>query len=476
MVQDHNLRQENRALKKEVIKARGLVSELEQESGFSEMLIKSLPGIFYLVDGSFRFHRWNGTLERLTGYSPGELMGKNGLELFEGDGLRKIRHGLETALTKGEATEEAELIDRSGVRIPYLFTGTSARLKGKRYVLGTGIDLRAHMATGKALLPPWLATKEDPLGSMVGESPAMQEVQRLVSSAAASSANVIVYGESGTGKELFARAVHERSRRSDGAFVPVNCAAIPENLLESEFFGYRKGAFTGANLDKPGYLDLANGGTLFLDEVDELTEILQAKLLRAIELGEYSPVGSTEIKRSDFRIISATNNVHLIESPLRGSLRTDFFYRIHIIPVHLPPLRQRREDIPLLAEHFLGLYSEQEEEIPPLPCEMLGVLMEHDWPGNVRELQNVVQRYLVGAELELPLATPRTPEDPRQYEGEMGFEMGQSAALRHRLRRAEKSAIAEALDRYGDNRSQAASMLGVSRMTLYRKMKRLGMI
>jgi len=461
------------------------------------MLIKNLPGIFYLVDGSFRFHRWNGALEQVTGLSPGELKGKNGLDLFEGDGLSKIRCGLEKALAKGEATEEAELVARTGARIPYLFTGTSARLKGERYVLGTGIDLRAHMCLEDALqgsqvlcrtrtdrktpgaesaLLPSAARDVSPLGNMIGASPAMKQVHRLVLSAAASSANVIVYGESGTGKELFARAIHNQSNRSGRAFVPVNCAAIPENLLESEFFGYKKGAFTGAHLDTQGYLDMANGGTLFLDEIDELAPTLQAKLLRAIELGEYSPVGSTELKTSDFRIISATNNEHPIKKSRRGALRRDFFYRIHVIPVHLPPLRQRREDIPLLAEHFLRLYSEQDGEILTLPRHLMDVFMAHDWPGNVRELQNVIQRYLVGAELDLPMALMHESKDSQRHTWGKANRVGKSPLLGQRLRSAEKSTIAEALDRCQDNRSRAASVLGVSRMTLYRKMRRLGMI
>ncbi len=497
MAQQDILEQENRTLKKEVSRARYLLKDLKRRSGLSEMLIQSLPGIFYLVDGSFRFHRWNGTLERISGYSPRELKGKNGLELFEGDGLRKIRNGLQKALAHGAATEEAELVARTGARIPYLFTGTSARLKGRRYVLGTGIDLREYLRLGSALQgseclwPKRTKSKAGgarsfflsagvqaagPPGNMIGTSPAMKQVHRLVMKAAAHSANVIVYGESGTGKELFARAVHEQSNRSGRAFVPVNCAAIPENLLESEFFGYRKGAFTGAHLDKQGYLDMADGGTLFLDEIDELTELLQAKLLRAIELGEYSPVGSTELRRSDFRIISATNNEHRIRQSWKGWLRRDFFYRIHVIPVHLPPLRHRQEDIPHLVKHFLEIYSEPNEEAPPLPPHLMEAFMAHDWPGNVRELQNVIQRYLVGAELELPMVPLREPGASRPSSRHNAGRAGAGPVLRQRMRSAEKRVIQEALDRSQDNRSRAASMLGVSRMTLYRKMRSLGMI
>ncbi|HOJ13528.1 MAG TPA: sigma-54 dependent transcriptional regulator [Deltaproteobacteria bacterium] len=229
-------------------------------------------------------------------------------------------------------------------------------------------------------------------GDIIGKSQSMQEVYELILNSASSNANIIIYGESGTGKELVAKAIHQLSSRSQKSFVAVNCAAIPENLMESEFFGYRKGAFTGAISDKQGYLDQANGGTLFLDEVGELGLGMQAKLLRAIEGGGYSPVGSTVTRHSDFRIISATNK-NLSELTKRGLMREDFFYRIHIIPITLPPLRQRKEDIPLLVEHFLRLYSPG-RRLPEVSGQVLESLKNYEWPGNVRELQNVIQRYL----------------------------------------------------------------------------------
>jgi len=193
-------------------------------------------------------------------------------------------------------------------------------------------------------------------GQIIGKGPAMQKVYKLISKAAASDVNVVVYGESGTGKELVARAIHDMSDRRDRAFVPVNCRAIPHTLIESELFGYKKGAFTGANMDKHGYLDLAEGGTLFLDEVGELGVNMQVKLLRAIDGGGYFPVGSNKTKNSDFRIIAATNR-NLRDQVNRGVIREEFFYRIHVIPITLPPLRDRKEDIPLLIDHFLQLYN-----------------------------------------------------------------------------------------------------------------------
>ncbi|MBN2122684.1 MAG: sigma 54-interacting transcriptional regulator [Deltaproteobacteria bacterium] len=304
-------------------------------------------------------------------------------------------------------------------------------------------------------------------GNIIGKSPAMQEVYELILKAAAADASVIVYGESGTGKELVAQAVHDASRRRDQPFVPVNCGAIPEPLLESEFFGHKKGAFTGAHMDKHGYFDLADGGTLFLDEVGELSANIQVKLLRAIERGEYRAVGGNELKRSDFRIIAATHR-NLPERISQGSMREDFFYRIHIIPIHVPPLRDRREDIPLLIDHFLQVHGNG-GTAPRIPGNVLEHFYRHDWPGNVRELQNVIHRYLTVKRLDFtgvatsgPSLSP--PTDPAGIEG------GQTD-LRDAVENFEKTLIVRTLERNRWHKSRAADLLGISRRTLFRKLK-----
>ncbi|MEJ2639378.1 MAG: sigma 54-interacting transcriptional regulator [Desulfosarcinaceae bacterium] len=254
-------------------------------------------------------------------------------------------------------------------------------------------------------------------GNIVGRSRAMQVVYNSILKAAETSANVIVYGESGTGKELVSRTIHDLSGRGGGRFVPVNCGAIPENLLESEFFGYRKGAFTGARVDKPGFLDVADKGTLFLDEIGELPLALQVKLLRALDGGGYTPIGSQKIVTPDLRIIAATNRD--LEAQMRqGHFRSDLYYRIHILPIYMPPLRERRADIPLLAHHFLELYSE-EGGVSTIPDNVMQAFMDHDWPGNVRELQNAIHRYVTLQELPLPAGgeTTTKPYDPSDAGG-----------------------------------------------------------
>ncbi len=235
--------------------------------------------------------------------------------------------------------------------------------------------------------------KSKRFGALIGQSKAMQEVYDLIIKVAPSDANVHIFGESGTGKELVARTIHELSLRHKNPFVPVNCGAIPKNLMENEFFGHRKGAFTGAGRDYTGYLQKADGGTLFLDEVSELDVNMQVKLLRAIDDGGFMRVGGGMLKKPDLRIISASNR-DLRESVRQGAMRDDFFYRTLVLSIELPPLRERGDDLLLLVEHFSRIYSEGLKEAI-VPEEVIQQLRPHYWPGNVRELQNVIQRFLI---------------------------------------------------------------------------------
>ena len=303
------------------------------------------------------------------------------------------------------------------------------------------------------------------LGNIIGRSEKMQEVYDAVLRTANSNSGVIIYGETGTGKELVAKAVHALSRRSYGEFVPVNCGAIPEELFESEFFGYRKGAFTGANTDKPGLLDRAKGGSLFLDEIAELSPNSQAKLLRAIGSGEYSAVGGGAPKQADVRIIAATNR-SLEDMVRQGGFRQDLFYRVHVLPVYLPPLRERKEDIPLLVEHILTNLDAPGR----MPSRDLTLLMENDWPGNVRELQNVLERYVAFGHLDFF----RTGNEAcAGVAGRISL-VEQGLDLREAVACFEKEIIIQTLQRHKGNRSHTAAALGLPRKTLFRKMKTLG--
>ncbi|MGD2099166.1 MAG: sigma 54-interacting transcriptional regulator [Desulfobacterales bacterium] len=312
-------------------------------------------------------------------------------------------------------------------------------------------------------------------GDIIGKSSAMQNVYELIIRAASSDANVIIYGESGTGKELVAKAIHSMSRRSEKVFAPVNCQAIPEALLESSFFGHKKGAFTGAYMDKPGFLEKADGGVLFLDEVGDIGLGLQSKLLRAIEGGGYSPVGTNDIYHSDFRIIAATNK-NMAEAVKNGTMREDFFYRIHIVPITLPPLRERKEDIPLLIDHFLSMFTKGEPR-QVIPGKYMEALYNYHWPGNIRELQNALQRYLTIGNFDFLLRHQATPKISENTLGEKEIEFDSSSTdFRQKIASIEKVLLVEALNKSNWNRKKTTELLNIPRRTLYQKMKKYSLI
>ncbi len=309
-------------------------------------------------------------------------------------------------------------------------------------------------------------------GSIFGKSPPMQRVYEQILSAAATDATVIIYGEPGTGKELVARAIHDMSERRNRRFVPVHCGAIPDNLVESEFFGHIKGAFSGADTDKAGYVAFADGGTLFLDEVGEIPLLMQIKLLRLIEGLGFTPVGSSQVQQSNIRIISATNR-DLRERIGKGLLREDFYYRIHILPIHLPPLRERKDDLPMLIDHFLDLYGNR-QKVAPIARKLLERLKNYDWPGNVRELQNVIIRYCALQIIELG---DSDTADPSLLAGTpaIRFRGDEEKSLASMVAAFEKQVIAKALERFRWQRGKVAGHLGMDRKTLFSKMKRYGM-
>ncbi len=302
-------------------------------------------------------------------------------------------------------------------------------------------------------------------GEIIGRSPAMQEVYEKIGQAATSEANVMICGQSGTGKEMVAQTIHRLSKRRKKAFVPVNCGAIPDPLFEREFFGHRKGAFTGADRDKLGFFDAAHGGTLFLDEIGELPLIMQVKLLRALQNGEYTPLGDQKVRQVDVRVIAATNQ-DLVEQREQGLMRDDFFYRIYVIVINLPPLRDRKEDIPLLVDHFLQDYGKRDSR-QTIPGHVMEALSQHDWPGNIRELQNVLQRYLAGERLEF-IDTRRTKS---VEQSSMEIEQ-EGLSLREALEAYEKRLITRVLDQHRGHTAKTAEALEIPLTTLYRKIKK----
>lgn len=305
------------------------------------------------------------------------------------------------------------------------------------------------------------------LENMVGKSGAMQKIYELVQKVAPSDASVLIRGESGTGKELVARAIHQLSPRCDDPFIAVNCSALPESLLESELFGYEKGAFTGADKQKPGRFELAGNGSIFLDEIGDISPAIQVKLLRVLQSKEIVRLGGTETIQTRARVLAATNR-NLEEAVRSNAFREDFYYRINVFPIFLPPLRERKEDIPDLVAHFLEMQNADPQGIEP---KALKLLMEYTWPGNVRELENVIERSLIMAGGQ-PITVKDLPPHIRgEAESPIRLDVPEDEILT--LAEMERRMIRKALAKAEGNKSKAAKLLGITRRQLYSKMERL---
>ncbi len=379
-----------------------------------------------------------------------------------------------------------------------------------------GKALRTHMLSRRDARPEDSSTRGR--FRLVGESAAIRQVYQVVEKVADTPSTVLITGESGTGKELVARALHEYSSRSGGPFIKINCAAIPKTLMESEMFGYEKGAFTGAVGSKPGRFELAHGGSLFLDEIGEIPVEMQVKLLRVLQESEFERVGGIKTLKVDVRLITATNR-DLAAEITAGSFRDDLYYRLNVVPIHLPPLRERREDIPLLVDHFITRFNERlKKQITAATPEAIDCLVSHQWPGNIRELENVIERTILFCEEpfirveDLPgelggtprqsVAVPPPPPSPAEEKPAaaaassgalpvqppavppsasttlplVGEEVGSlKEAVRAETERVERELIQRALDETGGNVTKAARKLQISRKSLQTKMKELGL-
>ena len=359
--------------------------------------------------------------------------------------------------------------------------------------------MRTHMLSRRDARP------EDPTSHgrfrLVGDSPAIRQIYAVVEKVADTPSTVLITGESGTGKELVARALHDNSSRRTGPFIKINCAAIPKTLMESELFGYEKGAFTGAVGSKPGRFELAHGGTLFLDEIGEIPVEMQVKLLRVLQESEFERVGGIKTIKVDVRLLTATNR-DLAAEIASGGFRDDLFYRLNVVPIHLPALRERRQDIPMLVDHFIARFNERlKKQITGADPEAVERLVAHNWPGNIRELENVIERTILFCEgpriqledlprefgggtvsssqpdLVAAAAAMPAPASPAPSAAPpVGEEVGSlKEAVRVETERVERDLIQRALDETGGNVTQAARKLQISRKSLQTKMKELGL-
>ncbi len=463
---------------------------------FFNDLLNVVPAAIYHSSYDQRSGQWliryvSQGVERLLGYKASELENKRS---FKDLVLTNKRHY--------DFFERTATPDNARFRLTFEFR--TAKGRGKwcsddgiilfdksgqvRGSVGIFVDITDHKQRERELEEVNLRLKtaiKTParFGGMVGTSPAMQKVFSRILKMALSTTNMVILGESGTGKELAARAIHDLSNRNTQNFIAVNCSSISENLFESEFFGHKKGSFTGAVENRQGYLDNANGGTLFLDEVGEIPLTIQTKLLRVLDGYGYMPVGGNKVLYSDFRLIAATNR-NLETLVAKGLMREDFYYRLNAIAFYMPPLRKRTEDIPLLINYFLAKHHMTFEALPP---EFFQRLLNYSWPGNIRELQNVLSRYIAFQETELRHSKAKELRqvlpDFTFSDDLLGPPPGLKAAAPASLPEAarsfedfERARLLTALNQSEWNVDMAAGQLHISRSTLYRKMKKYGLM
>ena len=322
------------------------------------------------------------------------------------------------------------------------------------------------------------AQKELHFGFLIGESPQMKKIYDLIRRVASSRSNVLIYGESGTGKELVAKAIHRQSGRRELPIVVINCAGIPETLIESELFGYKKGAFTGAIADKEGLFDVADGGTVFLDEIGELSPVIQVKLLRVIQDRTFTAVGGTEMKKVDVRFISATNK-NLEDEVIEGNFREDLYFRLNVIPISLPPLRKRENDLPLLAGYFLDKYSrETGKDIRKISAYAMDILGGYSFPGNVRELENIIERSVALETSNIVLPESLTLSHARSGAGSRSRRRldisPEGINLDEAMAEIEKEYLLRALEMAGGSKSKVTELLGISMRSLRYRLEKLG--
>ncbi|QSV45333.1 sigma-54 interaction domain-containing protein [Geobacter benzoatilyticus] len=441
---------------------------------YREILTSMGEGIIF-ADHTNRIIFVNAAAEQLRGIKASNFLGRDLLAIHSPPARERISAVL-TSLRDGTIqfhTRPLEAKGRIFANSYYPIRNETGRFIGT-VMISRDITEKEHLKEENSVLRDQLMN-EHTCGEMIGRSPVMQPVFQIIRATASLDSTILISGESGTGKELVARALHQKSRRSASPLVKVNCAALPESLLESELFGFEKGAFTGAVRERKGKFEQAGRGTLFLDEIGEMPLSAQAKLLRVLQEKTVERVGGNREIRVDVRIIAATNR-DLRQDVAAGRFREDLFYRLNVIPINLPPLRERHEDILPLATIFLSRFS-QEMERPPLSLsrEAKQVLLNHPYPGNVRELKNAMERAAAlchGSELTIDDLPPEfSMPHQNQQPGVLSPAPGQPSVLAEQIDQWETVLIEQALKSSGNRRGEAARLLGISRKTLWKKLK-----
>jgi PAS domain S-box-containing protein len=448
------------------------------------LIFDSIHEGVFTVDQDFRVTSFNAEAERITGVSRRDAVGKKCYEVFRAS-ICQQGCALKQTLATGKPLRDVRVDVLNAVMLPVPLTVSTAVLRRGDRLLG-GVEIFRDISDIESLRNELKG--HGAFENIVGNSPAMRELFRLLPDVADSDAPVLIEGPSGTGKELVATAIHSLSARRDKPFVRVNCGALPDTLLESELFGYRRGAFTDARRDKPGHFALADGGTILLDEIGDITPAFQLKLLRVLQEGEIQPLGATRALRVDVRVLAATNR-NLATLVSEGKFRQDLYYRIRVVPVTLPALAERREDIPLLVDHFVRLQAlKTGKPIDQVAPAAMAALCAYHYPGNVRELQNLVERAFVlchGHRIEL-IHLPAEVSAVGDMNGAAWKLRKPSERNLLRLKGSNDKAarganpvelgLREVLAAHDWNRSAAAASLGIGRNTLWRRMREHGLV
>lgn len=428
-------------------------------------ILESISDGFFTIDLKKRITYFNPAAETITGFKAREAIGQKCFDVFRAN-ICETKCALDETLASGnpQIKLRALIISRSGDQKP-ISINTSVLKDQNGEIIGgveSFLDLTELEQLRRQLTRGF--TPED----IIGRHPKMREILSFLPDIAESESPVLIEGPTGSGKELIARAVHSLSQRKQGPFIAVNCAALPDTLLESELFGYARGAFTGAMRNKPGRFLLANKGTLFLDEICNTSTAFQSDLLRVLEDGEFTPLGETKTIKADFRVVTATN-LDLKKLVQEEKFREDLYYRLNVAKICLPPLRERREDIPLLIDHFIHKFNLLKgRSIQGVTPEVLSCLMDYPFPGNIRELENIIEYAFIPCKGRMIGLDHLSRDLLNGYNGKSEY------LSEHEHEEAEK--IRAILDQYPGNRPEAARALGMSRTTLWRKMKKYGFI
>jgi PAS domain S-box-containing protein len=432
----------------------------------TEAILESISDGVFTVDLDWRITSFNRAAEQITGIARKEAIGRLCCDVFRSS-MCESECALRQTLKTGNPIigKSGYIIDTDGSRLP-ISVSTAVLKDNTNHVIG-GAETFRDMSEAEALHRERVGRYK--IGDLVSHSVLMQKIFDILPAVSASPSTVLICGETGTGKELIARTIHSLSPRRKKPFVAVNYAALPDTLLESELFGYKVGAFTGATKNKPGRFALADGGTLFLDEIGEISPDLQVKLLRVLQDHQFEPLGTTKTETADVRIISATNK-DLSEEMRNGNFREDLYYRVNVVRIELPPLRKRLEDVPILVRHFIDRFNRQQEKsIEGISSEALSLLMAHHWPGNVREVENIIERAFIMCCTE-QIGIEHLPEELIAHRATHR----QAPSMRAAHEMLDAQSIRAALERNSYNRLAAARDLGIHKSTLFRKIKKLG--